>query len=98
MKVGVSPVTTIGTATGAAGAALAITAIVIWVLSLVHIEVPSDVAVAFSTLVTFIVHILVQTGRLPKELDPAIDPVNAPAVVPPQTAQDAAPIANQGEH
>lgn len=72
-----SNTTTQGAAGASAGAALAISTLIIWGLSLAHIIVPSDVATAMVTLLTVGTHFIV-TRFTPKNT-----PVNVPVETSP---------------
>lgn len=80
-----SNTTTQGAAGASAGAALAVSSILIWVLGLFHLEVPPDVATAFVTILTIGTHAIV-TKLAPK---------NASVNVPVETTSVATPVPTQ---
>ncbi len=58
--------TTVSMSIGSSGFSAAITVIGIWLLSLLKIDVPAEVAAAFGTVLTSAVHYLVSRERAPK--------------------------------
>lgn len=87
-----SNTTTQGAAAGSAGAALAVSSVLIWALSLAKIEVPADVATAFVTLATIGTHCLVTwlspkpTVNVPVESAPQSVPVPVETIPAPKGA------------
>lgn len=70
--------TTQGAAAGSSGFALAVSSIVIWILSLKNISVPADVATAFVTVFAIITHFVVSYFT-PKNQDINVPIPAAPA-------------------